>query len=237
MRRFELNAPEVTVSPQVLWNPRNGDPALLPPGVHYLPDFPSAEYTQRFRYTPQAVLSDSVPFYARPTDSFPSRPVEFLDRRPEHCGRPLLAPPLSLYVNGIPAPYLLGLASGHTVVDGATDRLFADSGWSRMDLVLDFPGSPSVSSLVIDTVMEDPDERTMTRQEFVTEVASWILAKIREAKDEMRNPTAMKRSSYTQYLAPAQEKWRFDKIKVEHLRLVAVNLYGKKWVPVLALNV
>ncbi|KAL0567279.1 hypothetical protein V5O48_014711 [Marasmius crinis-equi] len=250
MKRFEFNAtdgyrtrgelyPQVSVSPQALWKCHNGDPALLSPGIHYLRDSPSPEYNQRFQYTPQAVLSNSVPFYARPTDSFTCRAVEFLERRPEHCGggRPLLVPPLSLSVNGVPAPYLSGLATGHTIVDGAKEPLFAKPGWSRMDLELDFPGVLSVPSLVIDTVMEDPDERTMTRQEFVTEVASWILAMIRDAKVELRNSTAMKRSIYTQHPAPGQEKLRLEKINPERLRLVAVNFYGKKWVPVLALDV
>ncbi|KAL0572389.1 hypothetical protein V5O48_006222 [Marasmius crinis-equi] len=224
--------PQNGVSPRLLCK-RSTDPALLLPGVHYLPEYPPRPpmLERPFHYTPEAVLSNSVPLGARPSTSCWHRPVEYLDRRPEHRASPLSV--IHLSVNETPGPYLSELMLGNTVVDGPNDLVFAQSGCLRASVGFDYPCLLTTPVIRISTVV-GPDRRPITRQEFAREVVLSIFTQIKEAKAELQNPLAVKKPKYTQHFGPGQEKWRLDQVKTKRLRLISLNLYGKYWVPILA---
>ncbi|KAK1236427.1 hypothetical protein PQX77_000308 [Marasmius sp. AFHP31] len=213
------------------------NPALLAPGaVHQLPGFFSQQHGQQYHYTPEAVLTGAIPSYAKSEFTQHLRKVEYLARRPEHCGRPFTEAPICFSVNGVPGPYLSQLVRGEVVVDRPNDPIFAHLGWSRTSLAFDFPGLRTLPVARINTLVES-DKHPITRQEFAREVAYRISEMIREGKAELQNPTSTKYPSYAQYLVPGEERWRLDRVKARYLRLVAVNFYGKNWVPVLAVDV
>ncbi|KAL0061470.1 hypothetical protein AAF712_011693 [Marasmius tenuissimus] len=190
---------------------------------------------QQYHYTPQAVLSGVVPSYAKSESVQHLRKVEYLARRPEHRGRPLTEAPVCFSVNGIPGPYLSQLVRGEVAVDRPNDTIFTHLGWSRTSLAFDFPGFRTLPVARINTLVGS-DKRPITRQEFAREVAYRISEMIKEGKAELQNPTGGY-SSYAQYLVPGEERWRLDRVKARHLRLIAVIFYGKNWVPVLAVDV
>ncbi|KAL0575160.1 hypothetical protein V5O48_006803 [Marasmius crinis-equi] len=158
----------------------------------------------RFRYTPKAVLDKAVPRYA-----YPDQPVVFLDRRPEHCGKPFKEPPISFSTNGVPGPYISHIMTGKSAVDGSNDAIFAHLDWSRINLVRDLPGFPASPAIRI-SIMMGSERRPITRQELARELALHIYTKIGASK--------------------------MHEIDTKRLRLVALNLYGTNWVPILAMD-
>ncbi|KAG7092842.1 hypothetical protein E1B28_009156 [Marasmius oreades] len=203
------------------------NPALLPPGViHQLPGF------QTYHYTPQAVMENNVPTNAL-SGAPVVRSVEYLPRQPEYSSRSLLTePPLTFAVRGIPGPYLHQLSAGKVVVDNPHEPILINKWLGRTQMTFDFPGLRTRPIWRVDIVV-GPEKRPITRQEFGMEVASRIMMAIGEARIE---PQGQTRGKYAQNLSPGEEKWRLDKIKYHHLRLISMNYYGKYWVPVLAID-
>ncbi|KAL0573457.1 hypothetical protein V5O48_008496 [Marasmius crinis-equi] len=146
---------------------------------------------------------------AVPKYAYPPQPVVFLDRRPEHCGAPFKEPPISFSVNGVPGAYISHIMTGKAPVDGSNDTIFAHLKWSRINLLQDLPGFPASPPMRMSIVMGS-EKRPITRQELAKEVALRIYTMIGAC--------------------------RADVIDTKRLRLVAVNLYGTNWVPILAMD-
>ncbi|KAJ7709513.1 hypothetical protein B0H17DRAFT_1190716 [Mycena rosella] len=140
----------------------------------------------------------------------PARAIECFPRRAAFCGRPSLS--IAFAVHTQPAPYLAELLRGRVRLDGAHDAVMRAHGWSRTRWVLEWPGyERAPRGLLV---------AGLTRAGLAKEIAEAVPLFLREAP------------------APLGEDgpWAARNVHFGDLRLVALNYYGRVWVPVLAFD-
>ncbi|KAJ7718205.1 hypothetical protein DFH07DRAFT_1011957 [Mycena maculata] len=156
--------------------------------------------------TPAAILSGGY----RPEEG---ECIEYVPRRPEFCGRPSLS--IAFAVHRHPAPYLKEILRGRIVLDGAHDTVMADHGWSRTLWALEWPGYALASNRLAVAGLT----RTTLAQEIAGTVALFL-------RDAARAPAPLGENS----------AWAARNVHFGDIRLVALNYYGRVWIPVLALD-
>ncbi|KAJ7221470.1 hypothetical protein GGX14DRAFT_669845, partial [Mycena pura] len=136
--------------------------------------------------------------------------IEYFPRRPAFCGRPCLS--IAFTVGGHPAPYLKDIVKNRVLLDGAHDAVMADQGWSRTRWLLEWPGYENpVSALPV---------AGLTRAVLAKEVARAVFDFLR-----VHAP-----------LGAGNSPWAPRNVHYGDVRLVAMNYYGRAWVPVLAFD-
>ncbi|KAJ8074091.1 hypothetical protein PM082_012383 [Marasmius tenuissimus] len=208
---------------------RPSDVASLSPGIHLLPAIQSSPFRQ---LTPQEIMTTFVPHAQLPTSNAMRR-VQYLERCPDFRGSSIEAP-VTFTVHGDPGPYLWQLVTDKVSIDGPRDLVFANWGKPRLDVALDFPGIVLKQRIQAKLGTE---RRSFTRQEFAKELAMHIFMMINDGRKELKASNPARPRKFSQDLAPGQERWRWDRVKTERLRLISINLYGRYWVPVLAADV
>ncbi|KAK1232539.1 hypothetical protein PQX77_004297 [Marasmius sp. AFHP31] len=214
---------DVGISPQALVKRPASDAASLAPGIHLIPTIQSSPFRQM---TPQEVMTAFVPRVQSPTSNAMRR-VQYLDRSPEYQGRSMVEP-VVFSVHGDPGPYLSQLVAERVSVDDSSDLVFARWGNPRIDIALDFPGIVLKRRL---------PRGLFTRQDLAKELALQVLTLINDGRHELKGSVLPRSRKFLQNLGSGKERWRWDQINTGRLRLISANLYGRYWVPILAIDV
>ncbi|KAL0058454.1 hypothetical protein AAF712_014870 [Marasmius tenuissimus] len=201
------------ISPQALIKQSASEIASLAPGIHLLPTIDSTPFRDM---SPQEILrkfKTVPPHQPATTDAVATKRVQYLERRPEHQGKPVAeSPSITFAVHGVPGPYVSSLMAGDLPLDGSSDHIF-DNPWSGLVRVAHHPylstlrPASTIPRLTPPTRINSrigPEKRHITRAEFATELAFRIYKSVSNG---------------------------------DRLRLVSIDFYGKHWVPVLAIDV
>ncbi|KAJ7490975.1 hypothetical protein FB451DRAFT_1166292 [Mycena latifolia] len=135
--------------------------------------------------------------------------LEYFPRRAAFRGRPSLS--IGFTVHRQPAPYLKDILHDRVYLDGAQDAVMQAHGWSRTRWVLEWPGyDRKARGLVVGG---------LTRTALAKAVAAEVALFLREAG-----------------VGGEDGPWATRNVHFGDVRLVALNYYGRVWVPVLALD-
>ncbi|KAJ6606076.1 hypothetical protein DFH09DRAFT_1066970 [Mycena vulgaris] len=141
--------------------------------------------------------------------------IEYFPRRPALCARPSLS--IAFTVHARPAPYLKDLLRGRVRVDGAENAVMREHGWSRTRWVLEWPGyERAPRGLAV---------AGLTRGGLAEAVAAEVALFLREVAAAPA-PLALGEAS----------PWAARNVHFGDVRLVALNYYGRVWVPILAFD-
>ncbi|KAJ7765699.1 hypothetical protein B0H16DRAFT_399596 [Mycena metata] len=141
--------------------------------------------------------------------------IENFPRRAQFCGRPCLSIPFT--VGGHPAPYLKDALKDRVLIDGAEDpvMVMADNTWSRTRWVLEWPG--------YDLAARNLPVAGLTRLALVKEIAKCVAVFLQSGAT---GPSSL----------GDNHPWSLRNVHFGDIRLVALNYYGRVWVPILALD-
>ncbi|KAJ7131674.1 hypothetical protein C8R43DRAFT_1133620 [Mycena crocata] len=139
--------------------------------------------------------------------------IEYFPRRADYCGRPTLS--IRFTVHGHPAPYLKEIFKDRVLLDNGEKMAFAGHGWSRTRWVLEWPG------------YEKPAQTLPVAGLTCTMLAKYIAgAVVLFLKEEAAGHPPL----------GSRSPWAAHNVRFGDIRLVALNYYGRVWVPVFAVD-